>query len=89
MPDTLTFSSTIVNPEWMPSWAVIEVPESEAFFGHGKSVRADTTVDGVAVTSALMPSGRGHHFISVSAALRKKLDKGVGDQVEVRIERIR
>jgi hypothetical protein len=77
----------IINPEWMPTWAVIEVPGSEAFFGHGKSVRADTTVDGVAVTSALMPTGQGHHFISVSAALRKKLGKGVGDQVEVRIAR--
>lgn len=87
MPDSLAFTSTIVNPEWMPSWSVIEVPGSEAFFGTGKSVRADTTVDGVAVTSALMPTGQGHHFISVSAALRKKLGKGVGDQVDVRIAR--
>lgn len=88
MPDTLTFTSTIVNPEWMPSWSVIEVPDSHAFFGTGKSVRADTTVDGVTVTSALMPTGQGHHFISVSAALRKKLGKGVGDMVDVRIERL-
>lgn len=87
MSDSLAFSSTIVNPEWMPSWSVIEVPGSAEFFGTGKSVRADTTVDGVAVTSALMPTGQGHHFISVSAALRKKLGKGVGDSVEVRIAR--
>ena len=87
MPDLLEFTATIVNPEWMPSWAVVEVPDSQAFFGHGKSVRADTTVDGVAVTSALMPTGQGHHFISVSAALRKKLGKGVGDRVQVRIAR--
>jgi hypothetical protein len=85
MSDALEFSSIIVNPEWMPTWSVIEVPGSESFFGTGKSVRANTTVDGVAVTSALMPSGQGHHFISVSAALRKKLGKGVGDPVEVRI----
>lgn len=44
-------------------------------------------VDGVAVTSARMPSGDGYHFISLSAALRKKLGKGVGDMVEVAIER--
>lgn len=87
MPDLLEFTATIVNPEWMPSWAVVEVPDSQAFFGHGKSVRADTTVDGVTVTSALMPTGQGHHFISVSAALRKKLGKDVGDQVQVRIAR--
>lgn len=87
MDDELTFRSAIVNPAWMPTWSVIEVPGSEAFFGTGKSVRANATVDGVVVTSALMPTGQGHHFISVSAGLRKKLGKGVGDEVEVRIAR--
>ncbi|MEO9104370.1 MAG: DUF1905 domain-containing protein [Terrimesophilobacter sp.] len=87
MTDELVFTGTIVNPEWMPAWSVIEVPGSQEFFGHGKSVRAKTTVDGVEVTSALMPTGQGHHFISVSAALRKKLGKGVGDAVAVRIVR--
>ena len=83
MPKELSFTGTIVNPEWMPTWAVIEVLGSHDFFGHGKSVKANATVDGVAVTSALMPTGQGHHFISVSAALRKKLGKDVGDSVEV------
>lgn len=87
MSEALTFTGQIVNPEWMPTWSVIEVAGSEDFFGHGKSVKAPTTVDGVEVTSALMPSGQGHHFISVSQALRKKLGKGVGDSVAVRIER--
>ena len=87
MSDALEFTGTIVNPEWMPTWSVIEVPGSKEFFGHGKSVRADVTVDGVAVTSALMPTGQGDHFISVSAALRKKLSKGVGDAVAVRVAR--
>ena len=88
MSDTLTFSATIVNPDWMPTWSVIEVPGSQDFFGTGKSVKANATVDGVQVTSALMPTGQGHHFISVSAALRKKLGKGVGDAVEVRIAKL-
>lgn len=87
MSDALQFTGMIVNPAWMPSWTVIEVPGSKDFFGTGNSVKAATTVDGVAVTSALMPTGQGHHFISLSAALRKKLGKGVGEQVEVRIQR--
>jgi hypothetical protein len=87
MTDELAFRSTIVNPKWMSAWSVIEVPGSEEFFGTGKSVRANVTVEGVAVTSALMPTGRGYHFISVSAALRKKLGKDVGDEVDVRIAR--
>ncbi|MBX3095145.1 MAG: DUF1905 domain-containing protein [Cryobacterium sp.] len=87
MADVLAFTATIVNPEWMPTWSVVEVPGSNDFFGTGNSVRADATLDGVEVTSALMPSGQGHHFISVSKALAKKLGKGVGDSVEVRIAR--
>ena len=87
MGDELRFRGTIVNPEWMPTWTVIEVPGSHEFFGHGKSVKADTTVDGVPVTSALMPSGQGHHFISLSKALRKRLGRDVGDEVDVRIAR--
>ncbi|GAB3297217.1 DUF1905 domain-containing protein [Pseudoclavibacter terrae] len=88
MTDKLVFTGEIVNPEWMPSWSVIEVPGSKDFFGTGKSVKADTTVDGVVVTSALMPTGQGDHFISVSAALRKKLKKDVGDSVDVVIGRL-
>lgn len=84
----MDFTTTIVNPDWMPSWAVIEVPGSNDFFGTGRSVKADVSVDGVAVSSALMPTGQGHHFISVSAALRKKLGKGVGDEVAVHLERL-
>lgn len=87
MTDALDFTGSIVNPEWMPTWSVVEVPGSKEFFGHGKSVKANTTVDGIVVTSALMPTGQGDHFISVSAALRKKLGKGVGDEVTVHIER--
>ncbi|MGV8894911.1 MAG: hypothetical protein ACOH10_01735 [Rhodoglobus sp.] len=30
----------------MPDWSVIEVPGSQDFFGTGKSVRSNTTVDG-------------------------------------------
>lgn len=88
MTDKLVFTGEIINPEWMPSWSVIEVPGSKEFFGSGKSVKADTTVDGVVVTSALMPTGQGDHFISVSAALRKKLKKDVGDNVDVAIRRL-
>ena len=80
-----TFTGRIVRPEWMPSWSVIEVPGSNELLGTGKSAKVDATVDGVALASALMPTGQGHHFISVSAALRKKLGKDVGDEVVIHI----
>ena len=55
MSDILAFTAAIVHPDWMPTWSVVQVPGSEEFFGVGKSVKADTTLDGVAVTAALMP----------------------------------
>ena len=80
-----TFTGRIVNPEWMPSWTVIEVPGSNELLGTGTSAKVEATVDGIPLTSALMPTGQGYHFISVSAALRKKLGKGLGDEVVVHI----
>ncbi len=79
----LVFSSAIVNPEWMPSWAVILVSGSQEFLGTGKSIRVTGTVDGIPIPAALMPSGQGYHFISVSKAFRKLLNKDVGDVVQV------
>lgn len=58
---------------------------SQEFFGAGKSVKANATVGGIKVTSALMPSGQSHHFIAVSSVLRNRLGKDVGDGVEVLI----
>ncbi len=50
MSDELAFTATIVNPEWMPTWSVVEVLGSHEFFGHGRSVKASTMLDGVEVT---------------------------------------
>ena len=82
-----TLTGRIVNPEWMPAWAVIEVPGSNELLGTGKAAKVEATVDGIPITSALMPTGQGRHFISVSAALRKKLGKDVGDEVVVHLAR--
>jgi hypothetical protein len=79
------FSGRIVDPEWMPGWCVIEIPGSQELLGTGKSVKVEGTVDGVPFSSGLMPTGRGFHFLSVSAAFRKKLGKAVGDPVEVHL----
>lgn len=65
----------------------MKVPGSEDFFGTGESGKATTTVDGIAVTPALIPTGQDLHFISASIAPRKKLGKDVGDEVEVWIAR--
>lgn len=87
MTDSLDFIGTIVNPDWMPSWTVVEVPGSKAFLGTGNSKRVTGTVDDIAIPAALMPTGGGDHFISLSKAYRAQLGKAVGDNVAVHIER--
>jgi hypothetical protein len=65
-------------------WSAIEIPKSATVFGSLRSVRVDARVDDVLVENmGLMPTGSGELMISVSAALRKKLGKDVGDEVHV------
>ena len=69
-------------------WSCVEVPDSATLLGTGKAVRVDATVDGILLPNAsLMPTGRGGHMLSLSAKLRKKRGKGIGDAVDVRLTR--
>ncbi len=66
------------------TWSAIVVPDSARIFGSLRSVRVDARVDDVLVENmGLMPTGSGELMLSVSAALRKKLGKDVGDEVHV------
>jgi Domain of unknown function (DUF1905) len=65
-------------------WSAIEVPNSARLFGSLRSIRVDARVDDLAVPNmGLMPTGSGELMLSVSAALRKKLRKDIGDEVRV------
>ena len=66
-------------------WSCVEMPGSAAFFGTGRSVKVTGTVDTEPIASALMPTGTGGHMLSVSAKLRKRLGKELGDTVTVRL----
>jgi hypothetical protein len=69
-------------------WSAITVPDSAEIFGSLRSVRVDARVDELLVENlGLMPTGSGELMLSVSAALRKKLGKDVGDRVRVVILR--
>ena len=64
-------------------WSCVEIPGSVELFGTGKAVRVVAQVDDQPVTAGLMPTGSGGHMLSISAKLRKKLGKEVGDDVVV------
>lgn len=67
-------------------WSCVEMPGSAEFFGTGKSVKVDATVDTVQLTKVgLMPTGTGGHMLSISAKLRKQLGKEIGDEVTVQL----
>ncbi|MDO9395005.1 MAG: DUF1905 domain-containing protein [Herbiconiux sp.] len=66
-------------------WSCVEMPGSAEFFGTGRSVRVRGTIDGLPFTSGFMPTGRGGHMVSVSAALRRKLGKELGDDVALHL----
>jgi hypothetical protein len=66
------------------TWSAVQIPNSVEVFGGLRSVRVDATVDDVLVEDmGLMPTGSGELMLSVSAQLRKKLGKDVGDDVHV------
>lgn len=66
-------------------WSCVEVPGSVELFGTGKAVRVVAQVDDQPVTAGLMPTGSGGHMLSISAKLRTKLGKEVGDDVTVQL----
>ena len=69
-------------------WSCVEVPGSAELFGTKATVRCDVAVDDVDLGNVgLMVTGRGGHMISLSAPVRKKLGKDVGDSVTVRLVR--
>ncbi len=67
------------------TWSCVELPGSAELFGTGKSVKVVATVDGQPLTAAFMPTGAGGHMLSISAKLRSRLGKEIGDDVTVHI----
>lgn len=70
------------------TWSCVEIPVSAEFFGTGRTVRVDATVDDVTLENVgAMVTGTGGHLVSLSAKVRKALGKDVGDPVSVVVTR--
>lgn len=83
-----TFTTTIGVDVKGDIWECVEMPGSAEFFGTKRSVRVDATVDDVQMDNVgMMVTGRGGHMISLNAGIRKRLAKGIGDEVTVRLRR--
>jgi hypothetical protein len=67
-------------------WNCVEIPDSADFFGTGRSVRVDATIDEVTLDDVgAMVTGKGGHMLSLSAKVRKALGKEIGDTVQVTV----
>jgi hypothetical protein len=84
-PIDVTFTGPIGVEVKGDLWSCVEVPGSVALFGTGKAVKVVARVDDEPVSVALMPTGSGGHMLSISAKLRKKLGKDLGDMVTVHL----
>lgn len=85
-PLDVTFSAPIGVDVKGELWSCVEVPNSAELFGTGKSLRVNARVDDEELTSVgLMPTGTGGHMLSISAKLRKKLGRDLGDTVTVHL----
>ena len=88
IPLDTTFTAPIGLQVKGETWSCIEVPGSAELFGTRKGVRADVVIDGIPLPNVgLLVTGAGGHMLSVSAALRRRLGKELGDAVTVRLER--
>lgn len=85
-PMNLTFTAPIGVAVKGDLWSCVEVPDSVELFGTGRSLKVSATVDGEPLTAGLMPTGTGGHMLSISAKLRKKLAKEIGDPVTVHLD---
>lgn len=80
----LRFRTTIGVDVKGETWSCVEIPGSAEFFGTGKTVRVDATVDGILLENVgAMVTGTGGHMVSLNAKVRTALGKQVGDVVDV------
>ena len=81
-----TFEATIGVEVKGDTWSCVEIPGSAELFGTGKTVRVDVTVDDVKLENVgAMVTGTGGHMVSLSAKVRAKLGKDIGDRVTVTV----
>ncbi len=82
----IKFQSTIFK-EPVSGWLCVEMPKSGEIFGTRKPVKIAGTVDGHPFEATMMPLGNGNHMVPLRAALRKQINKELGEEVSIRLLR--
>ncbi len=66
-------------------WTCVAWPDSQAALKTGRTVKVICRIEGLELPVTLMPTGNGHHMIPLKQDIRKKIQKDVGDIVEIQI----
>jgi Domain of unknown function (DUF1905) len=87
-PETIdsTFTAEIVR-ENNSGWICVVMPGSGDFFGTRRAVKVAGTIDGHDFRATLLPMGDGTHMVPIKAALRKTVEKDLGDEVTVHLDK--
>ena len=80
----VTFTTMVVADD-NSGWLCVRMEGSAEVFGTGKSVKVSGTVDGQEYEASMLPVGGGVHMMPLRAPFRKKIDKGIGDEVTVHL----
>ena len=84
-PLDLAFDAVVERSDATGGWTYVVWPEAARVFGTRGRVKVVGSVDDLPMTTSFMALGDGRHKLPVTGALLRRVGKGPGDTVTVRI----